>query len=144
MKKLHQEKRYEPFSHPSDIGLSVFGDTLEQLYENAAYGLFDTLCNLEKVKENSKVEVNVNGDDKEGLLVNFLNELLYLQAVKGWLFRSFKINKFVNNSIQAVAWGEPYQANNHEIYREIKCATYHNLKIRQEDGLWRVDIVFDV
>jgi SHS2 domain-containing protein len=144
MKKPQQEKRYEPFSHPSDIGLSVYGNSLEQLFENAAYGLFDTLCNLDKVNETVKVDVGVVGDDRESLMINFLNELLYLQSIKGWLFRRFKVQAIKDNRIKAIVWGEYYQANNHEIYREIKCATYHNLKIRQEDGLWRVDIVFDV
>jgi len=138
------EKRYESFSHPSDIGISVFGETLEQLYENAAYALFDSLCNLEKVKETGKVEVSAVGDDGEGLLVNFLNELLYFQSVKGWLFRRVEVQKFDKEKIQVLAWGERYQVGIHELFHEIKCATYHNLLIRQENGKWRVDIVFDV
>ena len=138
------EKRYESFSHPSDIGISVFGNTLEQLYENAGYALFDSLCNLEKVKETDKVEVSAVGDDGEGLLVNFLNELLYFQSVKGWLFRRFEVQELSNKTIQVMAWGECYQAGIHELFHEIKCATYHSLKIRQEKGRWRVDVVFDV
>lgn len=138
------EIRYEPFPHPSDIGLTVFGATLQQLYENAAFATFDTLCNLEKVKETGKIEVRAIGDDQEGLLVNFLNELLYLQSMKGWLLRRFQVLKLNPDSIHAHAWGEIYRPEHHELWHEIKSATYHNLRIRQENGIWRVDIVLDV
>lgn len=138
------KQKYESFPHPSDIGLTIYGDTLEELFENAAFGLFDTLCNVEQVKEVSEVYVRAQGDDREELLVNFLNELLYLQGVKGWLFRKVVVEKLSDHSITAKGWGEPYRLEIHELFHEIKCATYHNLRIRQEDGKWRVDVVFDV
>ena len=138
------KKKYESFPHPSDIGLTIYGDTLEELFENAALGMFDALCNIEQVKEVNIVDVRVKGDDREGLLVNFLNELLYLQGVKGWLFRKVAVEKLNDNSIAAKGWGEPYRLETHELFHEIKCATYHNLHIRREDDRWRVDVVFDV
>lgn len=137
-------KKYQSFSHPSDIGLTVYGDSVQQLFENAAYALFDTLCKLESVAEIGSLDIDVNGDDRESLLVNFLNELLYLQSVNGWLFRRVEISFFGDSSLNATAWGELYKMDSHELYHEIKCATYHNLKIRKKWGKWRVDIVFDV
>ena len=137
-------KKYQQFPHPSDIGLSIFGDTVEQLFENAAYGLFDILCDLEQVTEIGAVDIDVQGDDRESLLINFLNELLYLQSVNGWLFRRINITFLEQKTVNATAWGEMYKAGTHELFHEIKCATYHNLHIREEKGQWRVDIVFDV
>ena len=137
-------KIYEPFPHPSDIGLTIYGYSLEQLFEHAAFAMFDNLCNLEQVKESKMVKVTAQGDDREELLVNFLNELLFLQAVKGWLFRRFKVQKLDNTTIKAQVWGEPYNMVRHELFHEIKSATYHDIHIRKEDGFWRVDVVFDV
>ena len=137
-------KIYESFPHPSDIGLTIYGDTLEQLFEHAAFAMFDNLCNLEQVKESKMVKVAVHGDDREELLVNFLNELLYLQATKGWLFRRFEVLKLAETTVKARAWGEPYNMETHELTREIKSATYHDIHIREENGTWRVDVVFDV
>jgi SHS2 domain-containing protein len=137
-------KIYQSFSHPSDLGLTIFGNSLEALFENAAFAMFDNLCNLDQVKESGKVTVTAQGGDREELLVNFLNELLYLQATKGWLFRTFEVQKLDNSTVKAFAWGEPYSANVHELFHEIKSATYHDIHIRRENGTWRVDVVFDV
>ena len=137
-------KKYQSFPHPSDIGLTVYGGSLQQLFENAAFALFDTLCNLDAVSEVESVDIDVHGDDRESLLVNFLNELLYLQSVNGWLFRRIEIPLFREHSLNATAWGELYKMETHELFHEIKCATYHNLQIRKKWGKWRVDIVFDV
>ena len=136
--------KYQSFPHPSDIGLTIYGDSLQQLFENAAFALFDTLCNLDSVSEFESVDIDVHGDDHESLLINFLNELLYLQSVNGWLFRRTEISFLGNNSLNATAWGELYKMEIHELFHEIKCATYHNLQIRKKWRKWRVDIVFDV
>ena len=106
--------------------------------------MFDTLCNLDAVSQIESVDIDVHGDDHESLLVNFLNELLYLQSVNGWLFRRVKISFLGDQSLNASAWGELYKMETHELFHEIKCATYHNIHIREEKRKWRVDIVFDV
>jgi len=137
-------KAYEPFPHQSDIGLTIYGDTLERLFENAGFAVFDSLCNLRQVRQIRKVEVIAHGDDREELLVNFMNELLYLQGVKGWLFRRFEVRDLSATTVKANAWGEPYDPKRHELFHEIKGATYHNLHVRQENGTWKVDMVFDV
>ncbi len=136
--------KYQSFSHPSDIGLAIYGDSMQQLFENAAFALFDTLCNLNSVSEIESVDIDVHGDDQESLLINFLNELLYLQSVNGWLFRRIEISFLGDHSLNATAWGELYKMETHELFHEIKCATYHNLQIREKLGKWQVDIVFDV
>jgi SHS2 domain-containing protein len=141
---VSEMKTYEPFPHPSDIGLTIYGDSLEHLFEHAAFAMFDNLCDLEQVKESRMVNVAAQGDDREELLVNFLNELLYLQGTKGWLFRRFEVQKLDDMVVKAHAWGEPYDMEKHELFHEIKSATYHDIHIRKENGNWRVDVVFDV
>ena len=43
-------KRYEQFPHTSDIGIRVFGRDLKELFQNAAFAMFDTMADLEGLK----------------------------------------------------------------------------------------------
>ena len=43
-------KRYEQFPHTADIGVRVFGHDLKELFENAAFAMFDLLADLEGLK----------------------------------------------------------------------------------------------
>jgi SHS2 domain-containing protein len=72
--------KFEVVEHTADIGIKVYGKNLQQLYENAAYGMFSLLLDLEKVRPDKKLKISVEGGDPESLLVNWLNELIYLQA----------------------------------------------------------------
>ena len=76
MLKSTQMKRYEQFPHTADIGIRVFGKDLKELFENAAFALFDTLADLEGLKPSIEETVKVAGDSPEGLLVAWLDELI--------------------------------------------------------------------
>ena len=60
-------KRYEQFPHTADIGIRVFGKDLKELFENAAFALFDTLADLEGLKPSIEEAIKVEGDSAEGL-----------------------------------------------------------------------------
>jgi SHS2 domain-containing protein len=84
-------------------------------------------------------QIQLTAYDAEGLLVAFLQELLYLSETQGLGFDRFDI-QLHNHDLEARLGGSPIAA----LQKEIKAVTYHNLKITEtEDGL-QVRIVFDV
>ncbi|MBU3933351.1 MAG: archease, partial [Candidatus Omnitrophica bacterium] len=48
-------KRYEIIDHTADIGLRAYGKDLKQLFTNAAYGMFDILADLKKVRAKERL-----------------------------------------------------------------------------------------
>ncbi len=146
-------RRFASVEHTADIGITVYGKTLEELFENAAYGMFSQMTDIEKVNPEEKVEVQVEGYDKESLLVNWLNELLYLSATKKMFFSQLKIKNFQETcdslKLNAEVKGEKINPKKHSLHLEIKAATYHNLKIKKikrGDHLkgYQTTIFFDV
>lgn len=142
--------------HTSDIGISVIADTLKELFEKSAYGMFSLL--VDKMKEvfcKKKLKIKVDGIDPESLLVNWLNELLYVYNTKKMLFSKFKLNIYSDKNrrdknkeilkLSAEIFGEKIIPQKHNICIEIKSATYHNLKIqRLVSGKYQTQIIFDV
>lgn len=147
--------------HTADIGIRVSGKTLEELFENAAYGMFAQLTDIDKIQPKEKIEVEVQGYDKESLLVNWLNELLYLSATKKMFFSQFKIKNLsakvaeeespqraqkTEEPMKLLSWviGEKIDRKKHSLHLEIKAATYHNLKIIKNKQGYQTTIIFDV
>jgi len=137
-------KRYEQIDHTADIALRVYGKNLKELFANAAYGMFDTIADLEGLKGSTSIDVNLEAPSKEELLVSWLDELLYNFYTKGIIFFDFDIISVGEKLLAAKAKGRHVHENKNRLKTEIKAATYHDLKIKEApDGL-SVDIVFDV
>ncbi len=137
-------KKFKPIDHPSDVGIVAYGADMRELFENAAYGMFSLMADLSKVEAKVEVEVKVKGEDKESLLVNWLNELIFLEDTKKILFKEFKISDLSETSLNAKVHGEQIDSTRHTISRPVKAATYNQLEIKEEKKFWRARIVFDV
>ena len=137
-------KRYEQFPHTADIGVRVFGKDLKELFSNAAFAMFDILADLEGLKCDVGQDIKVRADDYEGLLIAWLDELLYNFYTKQLIFCDFRIDELTPEDLKGKAFGRPLGANRNRLKTEIKAATYHDLKITKSDSGYSVEIIFDV
>ena len=137
-------KRYEQFSHTADIGVRVFGRTLKELFENAAFAMFDIIADLEGLKGEILQDIELTAPNSEELLISWLDELLYNFYTKGIIFYKFEVKELSQDLLKAQAAGRAVSDNRNRLKTEIKAATYYNLKIRKFDDYYQVDIVFDV
>jgi SHS2 domain-containing protein len=136
--------KYTIIDHTADIGIDVFGDTLQDLFSNAGFALFDIITDLSTVECKVKHSLNIVGVDKEQLLVNWLSELLFLHDVKNLLFKNFCVNQLSDYQLNADVSGEVFDEKRHIIKTEVKAVTYHNLSIIQKDQQWKARIIFDL
>ena len=137
-------KRYEQFSHTADIGLRVFGKDLKELFENAAFAMFDTIADLEGLKGDLEERFELEAQNPEELLIAWLDELLYNFYTKQIIFFKFQIEELTDTRIKAKALGRLVGSNRNRLKTEIKAATYHDLKIQKIPEGCQVDIIFDV
>jgi SHS2 domain-containing protein len=140
----HDTIGYELLDHTGDIGIRVWADDVQGLFAEAARALFDIITDRKKVADRLKREVSVQGWGKEELMVAWLNELLYLHEVEELLFCDFVLSKIEHGSLQGVARGEKFQEGRHLIKTAIKAVTYHLLQIKEHDGRWQAQIIFDI
>ncbi|MCF6156131.1 MAG: archease [Candidatus Brocadia sp.] len=136
--------KYILIDHTADIGIDVFGATLQELFANAAYALFDIITDLSKVEGKVEYKISIVGIDKEQLLVNWLSELLYLHDVKNLIFKDFCVVDIQDTQLNASIWGEIFTEDKHVIKTEIKAVTHHCLSIVQEDHQWKARVIFDI
>lgn len=137
-------KRYEQFPHTADIGVRVFGKTLAELFENAAFAMFDIIADLEGLSGDTVETFNLKASNPEELLVAWLDELLYNFYTKQLIFYKFTIEELSDEGLRARAFARPVGANRNRLKTEIKAATYHNLAVRKGPEGYSAEIVFDV
>ncbi len=137
-------KRYEQFPHTADIGVRIYGKDLKELFENAAFAMFDIIADLEGLEVEVKEEIECQAENQEELLIAWLDELLYNFYTKQIIFFKFDIKELTNTKIRAKALGRLVGSNRNRLKTEIKAATYHNLKIEKTAEGHKVEIVFDV
>jgi SHS2 domain-containing protein len=137
-------KRFEVLDHTADIGLIVHGGNLKALFENAGEAFFHLITDLRKVRPRVERRINIGGESLERLMVDWLNELLYLHDVENLLFKEFEVESVGEGGLKAVVKGEPFQEGTHVIKTEVKAATYHRIEVRKEEGGWRAQIILDL
>lgn len=124
------------------MGLIAYGQTLAEAFANAAYGLFSIIAELKTVKEIESRQLELNEEDSEALLFEWLNSLIYLFDVEMLLFKSFDIRDFDGHGLKATCHGEKYDPSRHQLKTGVKAATYHMLKVDKERN--QVQVIFDV
>jgi SHS2 domain-containing protein len=133
--------RYEEIDHTADVGIRAHGRTLDELFANAAEGMFSLIADLTAINPVGEVEVRLEADDFPTLLLRWLSELLYLHEMQRLLFSSFEA-RVVGTSLEGRARGEAIDKTRHELKLVIKAVTRHGLKVDPEKGI--AEIIFDI
>lgn len=133
---------YEEVSHTADLEIRVWGKDLGSLFQSSAEGMFH-LSGIEDYEEGfSSVKENISLEamDYEGLLILFLEELLYRLTEDYLLFTVEKISVTNEFSLKAKLKGTQIRS----YQRDIKAVTYHRLNILETETGYEVNIVFDI
>ena len=137
------EKDFEIVNHTADVGIIAYGADINQAFANAARALFSLITELDSVEEVVYRDIELTASDEESLLVQWLNELIYLFDVENIIFKRFDIIKLGNTRLKARSYGEKVDSSKHKLKTGVKAATYHMLKVDRGDGC-KVQVLFDI
>lgn len=135
------KKRYEQFAHTADVGVNAYGKNLNELFENAAAGMFSLITDLGKVRKVGEYEVKLRAATHKELMVDWLSELLYLHETQSLLFKEFDVS-VKKNGLGAKVWGEVIDRKRHHLHMVVKAVTYHMIEVDAKKGIAKV--IFDI
>jgi len=137
---------YENFEHKADIGVRGKASSVEEAFAEAAKALFNVEVDVKKVKPSKKIKFKCSAMNLEELFVEWLNSLLSHASLRDMVFSKFKV-KIKNTKppvLEGEAFGEKFNAKKHNVKSEVKGATYSQLKVYQDKGLWIAQCIVDV
>ena len=131
---------YEEIEHTADLALRAHGATLRELFTNAAKGMFHLIGDCPLEPSSGRYSVQLESPDAETLLIDWMNELLFLAEIHERILGGFDLVHIDETHLHARVSGAPPA----RILASIKAATFHNLAIQRDEGGYTVTIVFDV
>jgi SHS2 domain-containing protein len=135
---------YRQLPHTADLAWQIRGASLPELFENAAAALVATMTDRRYLRRREPRQIEVESPDREALLVDWLNWLLYLFDVEGFLGREFQIDTLTDQRLKATAWGEVFDPERHPEKTAVKAATYHHLEIAPRGNGWQATVILDL
>ena len=137
------EKDFEIIDHTADVGIVAYGADVRQAFANAARALFSLITELDDVAEVLHRDTELTAPDEESLLVEWLNELIYLFDTENIIFKRFDITQLNHTQLKARSYGEKVDKAKHKLKTGVKAATYHMLKVDRDD-VCQVQVLFDI
>jgi SHS2 domain-containing protein len=135
---------FEIQGHTADLRLYGSGQTKAELFSNMLFGMSSIIKPQTAGQDDelpSKEKIGIKSPDINALLVDFLNEVLYLSNVNKRVYRRVSFESFSDTNLKGEISGREIAGFD----EDIKAVTYHELEIKQRpDGYYEATIIFDI
>jgi len=128
--------------HSSDVGFEVDGSNLEELFSNAAIAMYGLMTDLEGIEPTVKREIDIQSEDLESLMFDWIDELIFIFESDQIIFSRFEL-QIKNFHLSGRCIGERFDPKKHEAGIIIKAVTYHMMEIKR-NGSWKAKVIVDV
>lgn len=143
---------FQEFDHTADAGLRISGKSLEELFINAARGMFALLLpNQDRdhllsggEKDQTEILISATASEISLLLREWLGELLYHYSAERIFFTDFFIEAIDETQVQGLAIGTRFTPELEAHLTEIKAVTYHELRVFQQADGYHASVIFDI
>ena len=129
---MENQKNYRITKHQSELAVRVVGNSQADLFANSALTLFDVMVtDVQKIDCKESIPLEVEGTDRDDLMVNWVRELLYLYQGSGYLLKEFLIREVKDTLVKADVRGEKIDPDRHEIQQEIAAVASHKSRMQK-------------
>src|SRR5687767_2854151 len=117
---------FEIVEHTADVGIVARAATLAELFEQAARGLADISGTWTPGAPEKRVQIDLDAPDLPALMVDWLDELMYLQETNDAHYASVDVTDVSEKHLEALIGlnpGEEWSGT------AVKAATFHKLVV---------------
>lgn len=137
---------YELRDHTADVGVGATGATLSAAFAATADGMAAAMLDEDEIPATGeRFDIEVRAENREALLFDYLDELIYQRDVRAVLPVENEVTIHGDENgeweLTGSARGVPLAGLG---AREIKAVTYSEMAIEETDDGWRTHVVFDV
>ena len=132
---------YRWMDHTSEVQLEVEAESPAGLATEAGRALGLLMLRGEPAAVSGPARsLEVSAVDRDALLVNWLNEILFVAETEQWVPVEFEVEESSPTHLRIAARGVQVE----EPPSSVKAATFHGLRVEEHDGRFRAEVIFDV
>jgi SHS2 domain-containing protein len=148
--KMQRAMSFEYLDHTADVAVRLHGRDLEALLGAGTRALRHIIAgeespSMDGVRERTRL--CLESEDPESLLVDYLNELVFLFDARRLLPCDIEVVALARgppHRLEADLVFERFDPARHTVKTEVKAATFHGIAVREEPEGLVVDVVFDL
>ena len=130
--------------HPSDVGFEVDSDSLDELFSIAAEAMYGLITDPKKIESNIEKLIDIQAEDLESLMFDWIDELLFIFESDQLIFTSFDLHITETDfHLTGKCIGGKFDPKKHESGIIIKAVTYHMMEVKRND-IWKAKVILDV
>lgn len=127
--------------HTAEVQLQVRAGSLANLLAEAGRALGALLLRGRPAEPSGDARpIEVSSVDREALLVDWLNEIIFLAEVERWIAVEFNVLEASESDLKASARGVAVD----DPPALVKAATFHGLAVEEREGGLQAEVIFDV
>ncbi len=130
----------------ADVAIESRGDTLEELFTASAIATFEVMVDTGSVQPEIKKALHLENSEIDGLLFDWIAEIIYLKDAEFMLFGKYdiKITKAKNYCLDAEIFGEEIDQSKHDLRCDVKAITFHLFEVYEKNGKWIARFILDI
>ena len=132
----------------ADVAFEATGKTLEELFESAALATTNTMVkDLKTVKKKEKRSFTLEQKERDRLLNDFLQEIIFYKDAEMLLFSNYKIKITQKDNmffLSATCMGEKLDMKKHELLVDVKAVSWHRYEVKKVKTGWSCFVILDV
>jgi SHS2 domain-containing protein len=133
---------YEIIEHTADVGIRARAGSLNELFEQATLGLLDIAGAYLPDLTGHPTSISVEGRDLEGLLVDWLSEVLYLQDARDMVITDVHVARVSEGSASGHVDVAPREGSLEGT--AVKAITYHEIQVVESADGWVAQVFVDI
>jgi SHS2 domain-containing protein len=135
---------YQIIDHTADLGIIVKGPDIKSLFVLAAQAMTDIMVKGDIRDRKVIRDVLVEGEDFPDLMVRWLGEILYLFEGENLILNSIEIKSISPVQLKSTLTLTSFEPKYHQVLREIKAVTYHQISVDKTNDGWEARVIFDI
>ena len=130
----------------SDFAFEVIADTLSELFRGAGIASMVAMVDINSVKETEEWNFELEAEDEQFLLYDFLSELIYLKDAETVLFKDFEITIKRNEklNLKCRASGSQIDWENEGLLTDVKAVTMYEFRVEKKENQWICHVILDL
>jgi len=142
---LRPTYRFLPKVALADIAFRAAASSPSSLFEVCAGALTDVMVDRRTLRLGVSKDLDLRAEDTDGLLYDFLTQLIIMKDVDSILFKRFEVKVSRDGrSLKARLDGEPIDRERHDLRNDVKAVTMHMFGVKRAGGRWTATVVLDI